>query len=178
MKIAAKVRTIQNFGAFANIERIDGFIPISEISWDRVERPEDILSIGQDIKTHIILINWEKNRITLSIKATQPDPWATAAEKYPVGTKAIGTVVKLAPFGAFINLEPGIDGLMHISNLSSGRRIKHPKEVIEVGQRIEAYILSVDSQTRKISLSMQPKVEPKNITLSTKGEILKGVVEK
>lgn len=178
MEIAAKVRTIQNFGVFADIGGIDGFIPISEISWDRVERPEDILSIGQDVTTRIILIDWEKNRITLSIKATQPDPWAKAAEKYPVGAKAIGTVVKLAPFGAFVNLEPGIDGLVHISNLSSGRRIKHPKEVVEVGQRIEAYILSVDSQTRKISLSMQPKVEPKNITLPTKGEILKGVVEK
>ncbi len=172
------VRSVQNFGAFVDLGGIDGMIPASEISWDRTENVTDILSPGQEVTARIISLDWEKNRLTLSIKATLTDPWASSAEKYPVDSRVNGTIVRLTPFGAFVKLEPGIDGLVHISNLGAGRRINHPKEVVEVGQLVEAYVLAVDPQNRKISLSLQPKVEPKKIVLPQVGEAIEGVVEK
>jgi small subunit ribosomal protein S1 len=176
--ITAVVKSIQKFGVFVDLGGIDGLIPSSEISWDRSVNPGDALSVGQNITVKIISIDWGNNRLTLSMKAMQPDPWASAAEKYPVDKKVSGLIVRLAPFGAFVRLEPGIDGLMHISNLGAGRRINHPKEVVELGQWVEVYVLSVDQQNRKISLSMQPKIEPVKIVLPAVGEILDGTVEK
>jgi small subunit ribosomal protein S1 len=126
----------------------------------------------------IISLDWEKNRITLSMKVMQPDPWSSAAEKYPADSRVNGSIVRLAPFGAFVRLEPGIEGLVHISNLGAGRRINHPKEVVGEGQWVEVYVLSVDQQNRKISLSMQPKVEPVKVMLPAVGELLDGIVEK
>jgi small subunit ribosomal protein S1 len=178
MDVAAEVKSLQKFGAFVDLGGIDGLIPASEISWDRSVAPHDVLSIGQHITAKIISLDWEKNRLTLSLKAMQPDPWASATEKYPVDSRASGSVVRLTPFGAFVRLEPGIDGLIHISNLGAGRRINHPREVVETGQWVEVYVLSVDPQNRKISLSMQPKVEPAKIVLPSPGEILDGTVEK
>jgi small subunit ribosomal protein S1 len=178
MDVTAKVKSIQNFGAFVDLGGIDGLIPVSEISWDRSVNPGDILSVGQDITTKVISLDWENNRLALSLKAGQPDPWVSAAEKYPVDSRVSGTIVRLAPFGAFVRIEPGIEGLIHISNLGAGRRINHPKEVVQAGQLVEVYVLSVDPQNRKLALSMQPKVEPAKIVLPAVGEILDGTVEK
>jgi small subunit ribosomal protein S1 len=108
----------------------------------------------------------------------EPDPWTRVSEKYSEGSRISGKIVRLAPFGAFVNLEPGIDGLIHISNLGAGRRINHPKEVVEVGQTVETYVLSVDSESRKIALSINPKVEPEKVVLPEVGETLDGKVEK
>jgi small subunit ribosomal protein S1 len=126
----------------------------------------------------LALSDWPNNRLTLSLKALQPDPWSGAAERYPLDGIVKGTIVRLAPFGAFVSLEPGIDGMVHISNLGAGRRINHPKEVVEVGQEVEAYVLAVDGQNRKISLSLQPKPKPKKLDLPPEGEIVHGVVER
>lgn len=178
MDVTAEVRSIRNFGAFVDLGGIDGLIPVSEMSWDRGVNPGDVLTIGQNITAKIISLDWEKSRLTLSMKATQPDPWASASEKYQVGGKVSGAAVRLSPFGAFVRLEPGIDGLIHISNLGAGRRINHPREVVEEGQWVEVYILAVDQENRKISLSMQPKIEPAKIVLPAVGEVLDGVVEK
>jgi small subunit ribosomal protein S1 len=178
MDISVEVKSIQKFGAFVDLGGIDGLIPVSEISWDRSLNPGDVLSIGQNVTAKIITLDWEKNRITLSLKAMQPDPWTSVAEKYPAGSRVSGSIVRLASFGAFVRLEPGIEGLIHISNLGAGRRINHPREVVETGQWVEVYILSVDPQDRKISLSMQPKVEPAKIVLPDIGEILEGTVER
>lgn len=178
MDVTAQVKSIRNFGIFVDLGGVDGLIPVSEISWDRSVNPVDILSIGQTITARIISLDWENNRLALSLKAMQPDPWASAEEKYPVDGRVSGSIVRLAPFGAFVRLEPGIEGLVHISNLGAGRRINHPKEVVETGQRVEVYVLSMDRQNRKISLSMQPKAEPVKIVLPSVGEILDGTVEK
>jgi small subunit ribosomal protein S1 len=178
MDVTAEVKSIQKFGAFVDLGGIDGLIPLSEISWDRSVNPGDVLSLGQDITARIISIDWVSNRLTLSLKAMQPDPWASAAEKYPVDSRVSGPIVRLSHFGAFVRLEPGIEGLIHISNLGAGRRINHPKEVVEAGQWVEVYVLSVDQQNRRISLSMRPKVEPSTIVPPTVGEILGGTVEK
>lgn len=178
MDVAAEVKSIQKFGVFVDMGGIDGLIPLSEISWDRSVNAGDVLSIGQSIFARIISLDWERNRLALSLKAMQPDPWASAAEKYPVGSRVGGPIVRLSSFGAFVRLEPGIEGLIHISNLGAGRRINHPREVVEAGQSADVYVLSVDQQNRKLSLSMQPKVEPAKIILPAMGDILDGIVEK
>ena len=177
-EITASVTSIQNFGAFVDLGGVDGLIPASEISWDRSQRPGDVLTIGQKVTARIISLDWEKTRLTLSLKAMQQDPWADVAEKYIPDSRINGTVVRLAPFGAFVKLAPGVEGLAHISNLAAGRRINHPKEVVEAGQDVEVYVLSVDAANRKMSLSLQPKAKPEKVVLPEVGEMVEGVVEK
>jgi len=178
MEVTGTVRSIHNFGAFVDLGGIDGMIPASEVSWDRSDRPDKVLKVNQKTTAKILNIDWEKNKITLSIKALQPDPWASIAQKYIPDNKVNGTIVRLVPFGAFVNLESGVDGLVHISNLGAGRRINHPKEIVAVGQEVEAYVLGVDVENRKISLSLQPKPEPKKIELPSVGSMFEGTVEK
>jgi small subunit ribosomal protein S1 len=178
MDITVTVKSIHNFGAFVDLGGIDGLIPASEISWDRSITPGEVLAVGLNITAKIISLDWENSRLALSLKAMQPDPWTSVADKYPVDSRVSGSIVRLAPFGAFVKLEPGIEGLVHISNLGAGRRINHPREVVEAGQWVEVYVLSIDQQNRKISLSMQPKVEPAKTVLPATGEILHGTVER
>ncbi|MBF0507210.1 MAG: S1 RNA-binding domain-containing protein, partial [Nitrospirae bacterium] len=156
MDITAKVSSLQSFGAFVDLGGIDGLVPFSELSWSRIEKPQDVLSVGQEVVVRVLSLDWDKQRLTVSLKATQPDPWNCVAARYPVGGKVNGTIARVVPFGAFVSVEPGIDGLVHISNLGAGRRINHPKEVVEVGQPVEAYVLAVDPDNRKLSLSLQP----------------------
>jgi small subunit ribosomal protein S1 len=178
MDISGTVSSLQKFGAFVDIGGFEGLIPSSEMSWAKADRPEKILAVGQEVTAKLISIDWEKNRITLSLKALQPDPWKNIAEKYPEGSKVEGPIVRLTNFGAFVNLESGVDGLIHISNLGAGKRINHPKEVVEVGSIIEAYVLSVDPQSNKISLSIEPKAAPKKINYPATDTIVNGKVEK
>jgi len=176
VELTGTVRSIQSFGVFVDIGGLDGLIPLSEMGWDRNKSPEEILSIGEKITVKVIGIEWERNRLTLSLKAMREDPWVGIENRYTVGEKIKGTVVRLTSFGAFISLEPGVEGLIHVSNISTMRRIKHPKEVLEVGQWIEPYVLSVDSQHKKISLSLESpfKEEPQ---LPEVGEFVYGTVE-
>jgi small subunit ribosomal protein S1 len=178
LEIKGTVNSIQKFGAFVDIGGIEGLIPSSELSWAKADRADKMLAPGQEVTAKLIAIDWTKNRLTLSLKAMQPDPWKNIAEKYPVGSKLEGPIVRLTNFGAFLNIEPGIDGLIHISNLGAGRRINHPKEVVEVGAVIEAYVLSIDPQASKISLSVEPKAAPKKITYPGADELIDGIVEK
>ena len=177
-EVSGTIRSVMNFGAFVDLGGLDGLIPASEISWARNEKPSDILSPGQQVTAKILSVDWENNKLSLSLRAMEPDPWTHAAAAFAEGAMVSGKVVRLAPFGAFVNLQPGIDGLIHISNLGTGRRINHPKEVLEVGQIIEAYVLSVDTEGRKISLSVNPRVEPEMVALPEIGEVLDGKVEK
>jgi len=171
------VRSIQKFGAFVDLGGVDGLIPASEIGWDRSERPENVLSLGQELTVRVIGLDWSKNRLTLSLKAMQEDPWVSAATKYPVESKVKGVIVRLAQFGAFVNLEPGVDGLIHISNLGAGRHINHPKEVVEVGQMVEPQVLAVDGENRKISLTLDNQSK-EEIPLPDVGEIVEGTVDR
>ena len=178
MDVTAHINSIHKFGVFVNLGGIDGFIPISEISWERIVSPVNTLSLGEKVSARVLSLDWNKNRITLSIKATQPNPWLNVSDKYAVDSRVKGEIVRLAQFGAFVKLEPGVEGLIHISNLGTGRRINHPKEAVEVGQSIEAYVLSVNADSRKISLSLQPKPKPKQIDYPAVGELVEGIVEK
>jgi small subunit ribosomal protein S1 len=178
MIMKATVRSIQNFGTFVDLGGVDGLIPASEISWDRARRSEDLFSVGQEVTAKIIALDWDTNRLTLSLKALEPDPWEGVEQKYLVDARVNGTIMRLAPFGAFVMLEPGVEGLIHISNLGAGRRINHPKEVVEVGQVVEVYVLAVDPEKRKISLSIDQKPKPEAIVLPAVGELLDGTVDK
>ena len=178
MDVTAQINSIHKFGVFVTLGGIDGFIPVSEISWERIVSPVNILSLGENVSARVMSLDWDKNRITLSMKATQPNPWLNVSDKYAIDSRVKGEIVRLAQFGAFVKLEPGVDGLIHISNMVTGRRINHPKEAVEVGQSIEAYVLSVDADSRKISLSLHPKPKPKKIDYPAVGELVEGIVEK
>ncbi|MGD0230591.1 MAG: 30S ribosomal protein S1 [Syntrophorhabdales bacterium] len=177
MELKGMVRSIQGFGAFVDLGGVDGLIPTSEIGWDRTEKPSDVLSIGQEVAVKVIGLDWEKNRLTLSLKALQADPWEGSAERYQVDARVKGVIVRLAPFGAFVNLEPGIDGLIHISNLGAGRHINHPKEVVEVGQWVEPQVRAVDEASRKISLTLEQQSKEETV-LPEVGEVVDGAVER
>ncbi len=178
MDIRGKVKSIQKFGVFVDIGGIDGLIPLSELSWNKGEKAADFLNTGDEVTVRVMNIDWEKERITLSLKAILPDPFLNATEKYPPESTVRGMVVRLETFGAFVNIEAGIDGLIPISKLGTGRRIKHPKEVLEVGQIVEAQVVEVNPEKRRISLSMEQKVDFENIFLPSPGELVEGSVER
>ena len=134
-------------------------VHISELAFGRVEHPKEVLSVGQQVEVSVIRIDKTDNprqpeRIALSIRALERDPWLDVLTDYPVGARVQGTVSRVQPFGAFIELAPGIDGLVHISELKAGRRINHPQEVVSVGDQVQARVLSVDMEKHRIGLSL------------------------
>jgi small subunit ribosomal protein S1 len=147
------ITSIRDFGAFVDIGGIDGLIPISEIGWSRVENINDHFSVGQLVNVVIKSLDWDKDRISLSLKETLDNPWDSVRNDFPEGSKHIAKVSRLAQFGAFVTLTPGVDGLIHISKLGMGRRLNHPREVLEAGQDIEIVIESIDDAERRISLA-------------------------
>ena len=158
--IEGVVSSIRDFGAFVDIGGVDGLIPISEIGWSRVDKVDEYFTVGQKIQAVIKKLDWDKDRISLSYKETQEDPWNKVATLFPEGTTHMGSVARLAPFGAFVTLAPGIDGLVHISKLGSGRRINHPREVLEEGQNIDVTIDTIDLAEKRISLVPADYVSP------------------
>jgi len=168
--IEGVISSIRDFGAFVDIGGIDGLIPISEIGWSRVEKVADYFSVDQKVAVVVKKIDWEKERISLSYKATLADPWDSAVEQFPEGSTHVGTVARLAQFGAFITLAPGVDGLVHISKLGSGRRIHHPREVMEEKQAIEVKIESIDLEERRISLVPTDYVSPESKEVEERSE--------
>ena len=150
--IEGVISSIRDFGAFVDIGGVDGLIPISEIGWSRVEKVDDYFTVGQKIQVVIKKLDWDKDRISLSYKETQADPWNEVVKLFPEGTTHMGKVARLAQFGAFVTLAPGIDGLVHISKLGAGRRINHPREVLEEGQNIDVKIESIDLGEKRIGL--------------------------
>ena len=160
MTVKGKITHLKDFGAFVDVDGIEGLIPISEIGWSRTEDIRAILTEGQEVEVVILKLDWDNERFSFSLKQALPDPWDDITIKFPVGSFHTGTVIRLAQFGAFVNLAPGIDGLIHISKLGGGRRINHPREILEKGQNIEVKIENVDSEQKRISLV--PAGEAKN----------------
>ena len=154
MTVTGTITSIQPFGAFVDIGGIEGLIPISEISWGRVEDIHAILEPGQQVEVAALKLDWDNDRFSFSLKETLPDPWQTVSEKFEEGINYTGIVARLADFGAFVTLAPGIDGLVHISNLGGGRRINHPREVVQQGEELEVRIDSIDPEEKRISLSV------------------------
>jgi small subunit ribosomal protein S1 len=154
MAVQGKITSIRDFGAFVDIDGIEGLIPISEIGWGQVSSIHDVLSEDQDVEVVIMKLDWENDRFSFSLKQALPDPWTDVNRKFPVGSEQTGTIVRLTKFGAFVNLADGIDGLVHISKLGAGRRINHPREVVEEGQTIEIKIEDIDSDQKRMSLTL------------------------
>jgi small subunit ribosomal protein S1 len=146
------ISSIRDFGAFVDLGGVDGLIPISEIGWSRVEKVEEYFAVDQKVQVVVKKLDWDNGRISLSYKETLADPWSEVPTKFPEGSTQTGTVARLAQFGAFVTLAPGIDGLVHISKFGSGRRINHPREIVEVGQLIEVTVEGIELDDRRISL--------------------------
>src|SRR6185312_11479859 len=180
--IRGRVMSFKPYGAFVDIGGLEGMLHVSELGYTRVDKPEDVLRIGQELDVAILKIDGD--RISLSLKALGDDPWNAATAKLADGARVKGTITRLQPFGAFVEIAPGVEGLVHISELGAGRRINHPKEVVSVGQQVEASVLSVDHDKRRLSLSMAASKDasPEEIaqaapkapkTLGTFGDLLK-----
>ncbi len=149
------VKNIADFGAFVDLGGIDGLLHITDMSWERIGHPSEMVSIDQDIEVMILHIDREKQKIALGLKQKQSNPWDNVAEKYPVGTKVRGSVVNVMSYGAFVKLEPGIEGLVHISEMSWTKRINHPSELVQIGDEIDVVILAVDRTGQQLSLGMK-----------------------
>ena len=186
VQVSGTVTSVRDFGAFVDIGGVDGLIPISELAWGQTDRVEDVLSLGQQVQVVVKRLDWDRDRISLSLRETTENPWDKAAERYPAGSVHQGRVSRLAAFGAFVTLEAGVDGLLHISRLGAGRRIHHPREVVEVGQEVTVKIESVDTAQQRIALVPEdyaprektedtpvPPAPREPVSMGTLGDLLK-----
>jgi small subunit ribosomal protein S1 len=153
------VKNITDFGAFIDLGGVDGLLHITDMSYGRVAHPSELVRIGQELDVKILDIDWDRERISLGLKQLQSYPWQDVAARYPVGTRVQGKVVSITNYGAFVELEPGIEGLVHISEMSWTRSVRHPSKVVSIGETIEAVVLKVDEQEEKISLGMKQTAE-------------------
>ena len=159
------VTALKDYGAFVDLGGVEGMVHISELAFGRVEHPEEVLNVGQAVEVAVLRIEKTDNpkhpeKIALSIRALAKDPWQDVAERFPVGARVKGAVTRLQPFGAFIELEPGVEGLVHVSELGAGRRVSHPHEVLNAGEEVEATVLSVEPDKRRIGLSLATASHP------------------
>jgi small subunit ribosomal protein S1 len=154
--VSGTVRTLMPYGAFVEIEPgLDGLLHISDISRARTSKPEDVLSVGQQLTLRVLKIDAETNKISLGLKQLGPDPWESAPNRYPVGARVNGSVVRLMDFGAFVELEPGLEGLIHISEMSWAKKVRHPSDLLKVGDRVDAVVLSVKPEEKRIALGLK-----------------------
>ncbi len=153
--LEGKVRSLMSYGAFVELGGIDGLLHISDMAWSRVEKPEDLLTVGQDVRVKVLKIDPESRRISLGLKQLEPEPWETVGDKYKAGERVRGTVTRLTDFGAFVELEPGIEGLIHVSEMSWVKKIHKPSDVLKQGGVVEAVILGVQPAERRMSLGLK-----------------------
>ena len=156
--VKGTVRRLADFGAFVDIGGVDGLVHVTDLSWGRVKHPSDVVSVGQEIDVKILNVDPERERISLSYKQTQPRPWTVAADKYPVGSVVEGKVVRITTFGAFVELEPGLDGLVHISQCAL-TRIAKVEDAVNVGDIVRVKVLDVNTEAKRISLSIREVLE-------------------
>jgi small subunit ribosomal protein S1 len=149
------VKNLTDYGAFIDLGGIDGLLHITDMSWGRVNHPSEMLNVGDEIRVIVLKFDPASERVSLGLKQIQEDPWAVAEEKFPVGSRVKGKVVSITDYGAFIELYPGVEGLVHISEMSWTKRVKHPSKIIAVGDNVEALVLDVDGKNKRISLGMK-----------------------
>jgi small subunit ribosomal protein S1 len=154
-KVIGVVKNITDFGAFVDLNGMDGLLHITDMSWGRLNHPSEMLGIGQKIEVQILEVNREKERVSLGLKQLQNNPWENIEARYPVGQRVRGKVTKLVAYGAFVEVEEGVEGLVHVSELSWTKRIARPSDVLTVGQEIEASVLGINKEERKISLGVR-----------------------
>ncbi|HYR20874.1 MAG TPA: 30S ribosomal protein S1 [Myxococcales bacterium] len=173
------VKNLTDYGAFIDLGGIDGLLHITDMSWGRVGHPSEMLNVGDELRVTVLKFDPATERVSLGLKQIQEDPWAHAAEKYPPGTRVGGKVVSLTDYGAFIEMEPGVEGLVHISEMSWTKRVKHPSKVMAIGDQVQAVVLDVDGKAKRISLGMK-QIEPNPWTLLEEqypiGSVIRGQV--
>jgi small subunit ribosomal protein S1 len=173
------VKNLTDYGAFIDLGGIDGLLHITDMSWGRVGHPSEMLNVGDELRVIVLKFDPATERVSLGLKQIQEDPWAHAAEKFPSGTRVGGKVVSLTDYGAFIEMEPGVEGLVHISEMSWTKRVKHPSKVMAIGDQVQAVVLDVDAKAKRISLGMK-QIEPNPWTLLEEqypiGSVIRGQV--
>lgn len=182
-RLRGKVVNLVPYGAFVEIEEgVEGLVHVSEISWTkRVARASDVLSVGDEVDVVVLSVNPEEQKIALGMRQTEANPWDTVQARYPVGTRISGQVRNFTSYGAFVELEDGIDGMIHVSDMSWTRKINHPSEVLEKGQSVDAVVLEVDSGNKRISLGLKQASDDPWNTITTRyqiGQLVKGTVSK
>lgn len=153
------VKNITDYGAFIDLGGIDGLLHITDLSWGRLQHPSEMLTVGDNVQVKVLKFDKEKERVSLGMKQLSEDPWEGVPAKYPVSTRVTGKVMSVTDYGAFVKLEDGVEGLVHISEMTWNRKIKHPSKIVEVGDSVEAEVLSIDAESRRISLGMK-QMEP------------------
>jgi small subunit ribosomal protein S1 len=153
--LTGTVRSLAPYGAFVDLGGIDGLLHISDMAHTRVAKPEDVVAVGQEIQVRILKIDPETKKLSLGLKQLQPEPWATVPDRFQAGQRITGTVTRLQEFGAFVEIEPGVEGLIHISEMSWGKKLRHPSEVVKQGDRVDAVILNIKPEERRISLGLK-----------------------
>ena len=153
--VRGSVRSLTDFGAFVDIGGIDGLLHVADMAWNRVAKPSDVVSVGDSVEVKILKVDAGTRRISLGMKQLGPDPWTVAGERFHVGDRVQGKVSRLADFGAFIELMPGVDGLIHVSELSWSKKIKRPSDVLKTGELVEAVVLGINLAERRISLGLK-----------------------
>jgi small subunit ribosomal protein S1 len=177
-RVKGKVVSITNYGAFVELEKgVEGLVHISEMSWTRhIKHPSKVVSIGDIIECVVLNVNTEEEKISLGMKQIEADPWQSLAEKYPPGTRLRGKVRNLTSFGAFVEIEEGIDGLVHISDMSWTRRVHHPSEIVKKGDTVDVQVLNIDVENKRISLGMKQLQEDPWGRLGEKYEVGTNVI--
>jgi small subunit ribosomal protein S1 len=173
------VKNIAQFGAFVDLGGIDGLLHVTDMAWNRVSNPADVVHIDQELEVMILKVDREKEKIALGLKQKTPSPWATVADKYPVGSRHTGEVVNVMSYGAFVKLEPGVEGLVHISEMSWTQRVNHPNELVQIGDQVEVQVLNINKEKQEISLGMkqvQPNPWDKVAERYPPGTVVSGVV--
>ncbi|MFO7860664.1 MAG: 30S ribosomal protein S1 [Desulfosalsimonas sp.] len=174
------VKNITEYGVFVDLGGVDGLLHITDISWGRVKHPSELFAIGDPIQVMILSFDPQTERVSLGMKQLVPDPWSFASDKYPVGTKLTGRVVSLTDYGAFVEVEEGIEGLIHVSEMSWTRKIRHPSKVVSVGEQVEAVVLDIKPESRRISLGMKQTMPNPWDVISEKypvGSIIEGKIK-
>jgi small subunit ribosomal protein S1 len=164
--LVGTIKNLTEYGAFVDLGGIDGLLHITDMSWGRVNHPSEVFNVGDEVTVKVLKYNPETERVSLGMKQTQEDPWNHAEEAYPIGKRVRGKVMSLTDYGAFVELEPGVEGLIHVSEMSWTKKIKHPSKMLEIGQEIECQVLEVDARSKRISLGLK-QLEPDPWSLFT-----------
>jgi small subunit ribosomal protein S1 len=160
------IKNITEYGAFVDLGGIDGLLHITDMSWGRVNHPSEVFQVGDEVTVKVLKYNAETERVSLGLKQTQEDPWSHAEEAYPPGKRVHGKVQSITDYGAFVELEPGVEGLIHVSEMSWTKKVKHPSKLLEIGQELDCQVLEVDSKSKRISLGLK-QLEPDPWTIFT-----------
>jgi small subunit ribosomal protein S1 len=179
--VTGTVKSLTEYGAFVDLGGIDGLLHVSDISHGRIGHPSEVLHIGDEITVRVLKFDREKERISLGLKQAMPDPWEQALERYPVNHRVFGRVVSITDYGAFVELEPGVEGLIHVSEMTWSRRLKHPSKVVKAGDEVEAVVLGVQTKERRISLGIKQLEADPWTTVESRysiGSVVEGRVRK